>query len=214
MLHKSASAFLLLQSCWQLELIIPWCRRCSFLAGFQKQAGFLLVRAEISLLMDFFLFFLPTLQWLQSFEFYDSIDLGWQRPDLKASSLSVSNLTYIIYGTGIACWLERRTRDRKVASSNPGRSGRRIFFFRVNCACCLLFCVRSTPTSITAVARKRPQSFCQKCKRKVTPKNAYNLDLKKSEWADNAAVQAWCGSLSETSSHATRQGKLGHSRLR
>ena len=96
MLHKSASAFLLLQSCWQLELIIPWCRRCSFLAGFQKQAGFLLVRAEISLLMDFF-FFLPTLQWLQSFEFYDSIDLGWQRPDLKAFSLSISNLTIISY---------------------------------------------------------------------------------------------------------------------
>ena len=29
----------------------------------------------------------------------------------------------------IACWLERRTRDRKVASSNPGRSGGRFFFF-------------------------------------------------------------------------------------
>ena len=29
---------------------------------------------------------------------------------------------------GIACWLESRTRDRKVASSNPDRSGGRIFF--------------------------------------------------------------------------------------
>ena len=32
----------------------------------------------------------------------------------------------------IASWLERRTRDRKVASSNPGRSGGRIGFSRVN----------------------------------------------------------------------------------
>ena len=38
-------------------------------------------------------------------------------------------------GAGIACWLERRTRDRKVASSNPGSSGRRIFFSRVNFVC-------------------------------------------------------------------------------
>ena len=31
--------------------------------------------------------------------------------------------------------VQRRTRDRKVASSNPGRSGGRIFFFRVNFLC-------------------------------------------------------------------------------
>ena len=33
----------------------------------------------------------------------------------------------LLYYPGIACWQERRTRDRKVASSNPGRSGGRIF---------------------------------------------------------------------------------------
>ena len=39
-------------------------------------------------------------------------------------------------GAGIACWLERRTRDRKVASSNHGRSGE-IFFSssRIRFAC-------------------------------------------------------------------------------
>ena len=31
--------------------------------------------------------------------------------------------------------LERRTRDRKVAGSNPGRSGGRIFFSMVNFLC-------------------------------------------------------------------------------
>ena len=32
----------------------------------------------------------------------------------------------------IDCWLERRTRDRKFASSNLGMKGGRIFFSRVN----------------------------------------------------------------------------------
>ena len=35
----------------------------------------------------------------------------------------------------------------------------------------------------------------------------------KSEWADYAAVQAECGNLSGTSSHATRQTTLSHIRL-
>ena len=69
---------------------------------------------------------------------------------------------------GIACWLDRQTRDQKVASSNPGRSSGRIFFSRVNFVCWLLFDVCSTP-HVTAVARKRPQSFCQKCRWQVTP---------------------------------------------
>ena len=46
---------------------------------------------------------------------------------------------------GIACWLERWTCDWKVASSNPGRSGGRIFFSRANFMCWLLFSVRSAP---------------------------------------------------------------------
>ena len=48
-------------------------------------------------------------------------------------------------GARIACWLERRTHDRKVVSLNPGRSGGRIFFSRVNFVCWLLFSVRSNP---------------------------------------------------------------------
>ena len=48
----------------------------------------------------------------------------------------------------------------------------------------------------TAVVRKRPRSFCQKCRWQVTLKHAYTLDPSKSEWADYAAVQAECGNLS------------------
>ena len=49
---------------------------------------------------------------------------------------------------------------------------------------------------VSAVPRKRPRSFCQKCRWRVTPKHAYTLDPTKSEWADYAAVQAWCVNLS------------------
>ena len=44
-----------------------------------------------------------------------------------------------------AQWLERQTRDRKVAGSSPGRSGGRIYFSRVNFLCWLLFWYHSTP---------------------------------------------------------------------
>ena len=80
--------------------------------------------------------------------------------------------------------VERRTRDRKVASSNPGWSGGRIFFSR-------LTLIRSPfRTRVTAVAHKRPRSFFQKCRWQVAPKHAYTLYPTKSEWADYAAVQA------------------------
>ena len=45
-------------------------------------------------------------------------------------------------------------------------------------------------TRISAVARKRSQSFCQKCRWQVTPKHAYTLDPMKSELAGYGAVQA------------------------
>ena len=58
------------------------------------------------------------------------------------------------------------------------------------------FGIRSDHSRVTAVARKRPRSFCQKCRWQVTFKHAYTLDPSKSEWADYAAVQAECGNLS------------------
>ena len=49
---------------------------------------------------------------------------------------------------------------------------------------------------VTAVARKGPRSFCQNYRWQVTPKHAYTTDPTKSEWADYAAVQVQCGTLS------------------
>ena len=77
---------------------------------------------------------------------------------------------------GIAQWLERWTRDRKVAGSNPCWSGGRIFFSRVNFLCWLLFWYPFHP-HVTAVARKRPRSFCQKRRWQVTAKHAYTLRM-------------------------------------
>ena len=61
---------------------------------------------------------------------------------------------------------------------------------------CVLFNRCSFHPRVTAVARKRPRSFCQKCSWQVTPKHTYILDPTKSEWADYAAVQAECADLS------------------
>ena len=50
---------------------------------------------------------------------------------------------------------------------------------------------------VTPVTRKRPRSFCPKCRWQVTSIHTYILDPRKSKWADYAAVQAQCGNLSE-----------------
>ena len=63
--------------------------------------------------------------------------------------------------------IERRTHDRNVSGSSPGRSGDRIFFSRGNFLCRLLFRYPFHPR-VTAVARKRSRSFCQKCRWQVT----------------------------------------------
>ena len=75
-------------------------------------------------------------------------------------------------GAGIAQWLEHRTRDWKVAGSNPCWNGGRIFFSRVDFLCWLLFRYPFHPR-VTAVARKKSRSFCQKCRWQVTAKHAY-----------------------------------------
>ena len=51
----------------------------------------------------------------------------------QVSSVCMSSC--VCRGAGIAQWLERRIRDRKVAGSNPCWSGGRIFFSRVNFLC-------------------------------------------------------------------------------
>ena len=86
----------------------------------------------------------------------------------------------LLWGAGIAQRLERRSRDGKVAGSNPGRRGRWNFFSGVNFLCWLLFWYPFLP-SVTAVARKRSRSFRQKCRWQVTAVHACIL-RKRSEF--------------------------------
>ena len=83
---------------------------------------------------------------------------------------------WMSWGAGIAQWLERRTRDWKVAGSNPCWNGGRIFFSRVDFLCWLLFRYPFHPR-VTAVARNKSRSFCQKCRWQVTAKHAYTLRM-------------------------------------
>ena len=84
--------------------------------------------------------------------------------------------SFRIKGVGIAQWLEHRTRDWKVAGSNPCWNGGRIFFSGVDFLCWLLFRYPFHPR-VTTVARKKSRSFCQKCRWQVTAKHAYTLRM-------------------------------------
>ena len=72
---------------------------------------------------------------------------------------------------------ERRTRDRKVLGSSPRRRGGRFSFsfssssfFQSTFCADSCFGIRSIPR-VSAVARKPPRSFCQKCRWQVSPKH-------------------------------------------
>ena len=56
--------------------------------------------------------------------------------------------------------VEHRTRDRKVASSSPGKSGVRIFFSRELFLCADSYSVSVSPL-VTAVTRERPRHFAK-----------------------------------------------------
>ena len=94
-------------------------------------------------------------------------------------------------GAGIAQWLECQTHDWKVVGSSPGRSGRRIFFSRVNFLRWLLFQYPFHPC-VTAAARKQWQSFCQMCRWKVTAKHACAIYIYMCVALHEVTCMSWC----------------------
>ena len=114
--------------------------------------------------------------------------------------------------SGIACWLERRTRGRKVAGWNPGRSGGRIFFSTVNFACWLLFGVRSTPV-LPQWYVKDPGHSAKSTGGRLRLNTHTPLTHRSRSGLTMPLSRQSVGIYLETSSHASRQGKLGHSRL-
>ena len=119
--------------------------------------------------------------------------------------------TLYIVGAGFVCWLERRTRDRKVASSNPGRNGGRILFSRVNFVYWLLVGVRS----ITVLPRwnvKDPGHSTKSAGGRLHPNNT-RLSQRSRSGLTIQLCRHGVGTYQETSLHATRQKTFGHRRL-
>ena len=70
----------------------------------------------------------------------------------------------------------KERKKEKKRKKNPCWSGGIIFFSRVDFLCWLLFRYPFYPR-VTAVARKRSRSFCQKCRWQVTAKHANTLRM-------------------------------------
>ena len=86
---------------------------------------------------------------------------------------------------GIAPLTECRTRDRRVASSNPGRSSREIFFLSP----ALTFCAKSSlvfvpPPVLPQWQVKDPGHSAKSAGCMLHPKHAHFLVPTKSEWSD------------------------------
>ena len=108
--------------------------------------------------------------------------------------------------------VDHRTRDRKVASSNPDRSGKRIFFSRFNFLCWLLFGVRSTPV-LPRWHVKDPGHSTKSAGGRLRL-NALTPLTKRSRSGPTIPLSRHSlGTYQETSSHATCQGTFDHSRL-
>ena len=112
----------------------------------------------------------------------------------------------------IACWLECQTCDWKVVSSNPGRSGGRIFFSRVNFVCWLLFGVHST--SVLPQWHVKDPGHSAKSTGGRLHLNMHT-PLTQRSWSGLTVPLSRhsVGIYLEMSSHASRQGTLSHSHL-
>ena len=112
----------------------------------------------------------------------------------------------------VACWLECRTCDQKVVSSNPCRSDRRIFFSTVNFVCWLFFCVCSTP--VLPLWHIKDPGHSVKSAGGSLHLNTHT-PLTQQSWSGLTMLQSRhrVGTCQETNSHATHQGTLSHSHL-
>ena len=115
-------------------------------------------------------------------------------------------LSFFFFLMRILAWSYRdRDHDRKVASSNPWRSGGRIFFSRVNFVCWLLFGVCFTPVLLQWHVKDPSHSAKIAGGRlhinTLTPLTQQNLC-----WLTVPLFRQSVGTYPETSSDATCQG--------
>ena len=117
-----------------------------------------------------------------------------------------------IYLSRDSLLVKRMTRDRKVTSSNPGRSGGRIFFSKVDFVCCLLFGVRGTPM-LPQWHIKDPGLYAKRGRSRLYLNTHAPLTQRSRSGLTRPLPRHRVEIYRETSLHATRQGTLGHSRL-
>ena len=102
------------------------------------------------------------------------------------SPRGVANLRVVLQGSGDSSAVRAPDSWLKGHGFESLPERREIFFSRVNFLCWLLFRYPFHPR-VTAVARKRPRSFCQKCRWQVTAKHAYTLRM----WLNMKCHGAW-----------------------
>ena len=105
-----------------------------------------------------------------------------------------------------------RTRDQKVASSKPGMSSGRIFFFRVNFVCWLLPGVCSTPMLLQWHV-KYPSHSAKSAGGRLHLNMHTPLTQRSQSGLTMLLSRHSVRTYQETSWHASHQGTLGHSRL-
>ena len=108
--------------------------------------------------------------------------------------------------------IERQTHDQMVASSNPSRSSRNMFFCRVNFVCWLLFSVHFTPV-LPQWDIKDPSHSAKSTGGRLHLKMHTPLTRRSQSGMTMPLSRHSMGIYLETSSHATCQGTFGHSRL-
>ena len=141
--------------------------------------------------------------------------LSWSGNSKGQDSYQRSNRGWISctsFWAGIACWLKRRTRDRKVASSNPCRSGGRSSLSGVNFVCWLLLGVRSTPVLPQWHVKGHGHSAKSAGGRLHLNTHTPLIHRSWSRPAIPLSIQS-VGIYQKTNSHATRHWTLGHSHL-
>ena len=113
---------------------------------------------------------------------------------------------------GYSLLVGRRTRDRKVASSNPGRNGGRMFFSRVNFVCFLSFGVRSTPV-LPQWHVKDPGHSAKSAGDRLHLNTQTPSTQRSRTGLSMPLYRHGVETSPETTSHAICQGTVGHSRL-
>ena len=125
-LRLSVSANVYLSLCLS-TVSVSACLQLSVSANFYLSLCLSLCRLSVSPLSQRLLLFFPVIVSTVFFSIAISQATAWA--ELPLVGFVTINIA------GMACWLERRTRDRKFPSSNPSRSGGRIFFSRINYVC-------------------------------------------------------------------------------